>query len=36
MGWFVAGLVVGWFVPQPDWKVLGSKVWTMIVTRGLK
>ena len=26
MGWFLAGLIVGWFVPQPDWKALGAKI----------
>ena len=24
MGWFLLGLVVGWFVPQPDWKKVGT------------
>ncbi len=24
MGWFLLGLVVGWFVPQPDWKKVGA------------
>lgn len=31
MGWFLAGLVVGWFVPQPDWKAVGARLvkwWT--------
>jgi len=36
MGWFIAGCLVGWFVPQPDWKALGAKILSFVTTRGLK
>lgn len=33
MGWFLAGLIVGWFVPQPDWKALGARLVTWWTTK---
>jgi hypothetical protein len=27
-------LIVGWFVPQPDWKMVGAKILALFTLKG--